>query len=567
MLYSVRNLNGQSPDSSKENDKQEIISADINNSRQIDVDELNYVPGKRSGKYKWDKTLFYTLEDADENNEEDNQINTYRVTHKKFIHAKTKNEIEYEIYHHPESDKVHKMVSIEKDETVLHITEYYFTDDGKVNFIYCYEDTNYVPSYAKLSKKGVRYLFHNDTMVNWRIVNAEGEINYCYGKKEKKALSEHKKVVEYSKLSQEKRKQYDNCEKVMLNRAYNTFEKVNHFEGVSSICGYVCDENGTGMADASVTLKSTEYNCDVYGGTTNDKGYYNILVPTREAGYELAVTKEDFTEEEIYDVEIDEDKIDISQQPVYLSEKSDTEYSYALEFYDALSVSSLEGVSVTIRTGVNHRDGEPVSQFYSENSRENLSLVSGMYTVQISKEGYVDTYETIFVSGSSENLTQLYLSKQLNENELRIVLTWGETPNDLDSHLFTPGNMGQQDEDYHVAYYQKDLPDGSASLDVDEREGYGPETVTIDSVKEGQYKYYVADFSNCSSGNEDSYEMSRSHAAVRVYGKDGLIQTFYVPANRSGVLWEVFEIRDGTIVPLQRYYDVIGDKTWWSSGK
>ena len=66
-------------------------------------------------------------------------------------------------------------------------------------------------------------------MVNWRIVNAEGEINYCYGKKEKKALSEHKKVVEYSKLSQEKRKQYDNCEKVMLNRAYNTFEKVNHF--------------------------------------------------------------------------------------------------------------------------------------------------------------------------------------------------------------------------------------------------------------------------------------------------------------------------------------------------
>lgn len=459
------------------------------------------------------------------------------------------------------------MVSIEKDETVLHITEYYFTDDGKVNFIYCYEDTNYVPSYAKLSKKGVRYLFHNDTMVNWRIVNAEGEINYCYGKKEKKALSEHKKVVEYSKLSQETRKQYDNCEKVMLNRAYNTFEKVNHFEGVSSICGYVCDENGTGMADASVTLKSTEYNCDVYGGTTNDKGYYNILVPTREASYELAVTKEDFTEEEIYDVEIDEDKIDISQQPVYLSEKSDTKYSYALEFYDALSVSSLEGVSVTIRTGVNHRDGEPVSQFYSENSRENLSLVSGMYTVQISKEGYVDTYETIFVSGSSENLTQLYLSKQLNENELRIVLTWGETPNDLDSHLFTPGNMGQQDEDYHVAYYQKDLPDGSASLDVDEREGYGPETVTIDSVKEGQYKYYVADFSNCSSGNEDSYEMSRSHAAVRVYGKDGLIQTFYVPANRSGVLWEVFEIRDGTIVPLQRYYDVIGDKTWWSSGK
>jgi hypothetical protein len=52
-----------------------------------------------------------------------------------------------------------------------------------------------------------------------------------------------------------------------------------------------------------------------------------------------------------------------------------------------------------------------------------------------------------------------------------------------------------------------------------------------------------------------------------VYGRDGLIQTFNVPVNKKGVIWEVFEIRDGTVIPNQRYYDSIGNKTWWQSNK
>ena len=61
--------------------------------------------------------------------------------------------------------------------------------------------------------------------------------------------------------------------------------------------------------------------------------------------------------------------------------------------------------------------------------------------------------------------------------------------------------------------------------------------------------------------------MSNSNATVRVYGKKGLLQTFFVPTNRPGVIWEVFEIRDGNVIPTQRYYDAIGNKTWWSSAK
>ena len=108
---------------------------------------------------------------------------------------------------------------------------------------------------------------------------------------------------------------------------------------------------------------------------------------------------------------------------------------------------------------------------------------------------------------------------------------------------------------------------GHASLDVDDMDGYGPETTTICPVKQGQYKFYVCDYTNCSQDKENSRQMSDSSATVRVYGRQGLIRTFYVPVNREGVIWEVFEIRGGTIIPTQRYYDAIGNKTWWQMGK
>jgi uncharacterized protein YfaP (DUF2135 family) len=103
-------------------------------------------------------------------------------------------------------------------------------------------------------------------------------------------------------------------------------------------------------------------------------------------------------------------------------------------------------------------------------------------------------------------------------------------------------------------------------LDVDDTDGRGPETVTIvDLEKTGLYKYYVADYTNCSDGNYSSYQLSNSDATVRVYTDEGLVATFHVPTDREGVIWEVFEIRNGNIVPAQRFYRAVQDKDWWSS--
>lgn len=71
-----------------------------------------------------------------------------------------------------------------------------------------------------------------------------------------------------------------------------------------------------------------------------------------------------------------------------------------------------------------------------------------------------------------------------------IKLTWGMSPLDLDSHLFTP-NAG------HVYFGAKGsltaLP--FASLDVDDRTSFGPEVVTITKLMQGTYTYAVRNFS------------------------------------------------------------------------
>ena len=74
----------------------------------------------------------------------------------------------------------------------------------------------------------------------------------------------------------------------------------------------------------------------------------------------------------------------------------------------------------------------------------------------------------------------------------------------------------------------------------------------------------MADYTNCSQEYYDSYAMSFSNASVHVYTHDGLVAEFNVPTNKEGVIWEVFEIRNGVIIPAQRYYKAVEDNDWWS---
>ncbi|WP_054180806.1 tetratricopeptide repeat protein [Trabulsiella odontotermitis] len=116
-------------------------------------------------------------------------------------------------------------------------------------------------------------------------------------------------------------------------------------------------------------------------------------------------------------------------------------------------------------------------------------------------------------------------------DSMRVVLTWGAQPDDLDSHIVYQGN--------HIYFEQKEGDNGN--LDVDDTDSYGPETITLTARQQGQsYVYAIHDFTDRERPN--SSRLSESQAKVFVYVGESLVRTYYVPQQKIGNLWTVFKI-------------------------
>ncbi|WDH53699.1 tetratricopeptide repeat protein [Pseudomonas chlororaphis] len=140
-------------------------------------------------------------------------------------------------------------------------------------------------------------------------------------------------------------------------------------------------------------------------------------------------------------------------------------------------------------------------------------------------------YSNLVVKCPCSGMTYAISPVMQNLDGLRVVLTWGATPSDLDSHMIFPGNniyfRNQQGDDAH--------------LDVDDIDSYGPETITLEKKHYGEsYVYAVHDYSN--QGRPASRQLSASQAKVFVYMGQSLVRTYYVPQDRSGNLWTVFRM-------------------------
>lgn len=540
----------------------------------IDVFEENYEPGIRNMNYAWDRTLFYTLEDVNPDSSSDGKINGYEIRRKILKNAVTGNKMEYEIYASPVNGNVNKIVSIEYFENYLEITDYYYDDNGKVSFIFVRNDTNYVPSYAVPTKDGKRFYFYQDCMTKWRTVSGGAQTNYVLGQASANEGSNPAgSVFLYNSLSTQQQENYNVMERRMINAAYNTYRVVLAAESLSEITGYVYDEDGAPLMNAAVMLQDAEGGDNLYLAATDETGLYRITVPAEQYGYQMHVSYETCVPVQLYGIQISDETLSEYQSPVYMVKNSGEKFPVNLQAYDALNYASdgngmerLSNATIYIRRGMNHKTGTAEIQGTADSGGSlSIELDPGMYTAEVQKTGYDNTYYN-FAVRRGMGAVQMNASPKLASGEVRVVLTWGEIPSDLDSHLFTPYDSAFGDTTYHIWYGNKQDSVGN-NLDVDDTSSFGPETMTIPILKDGLYKYYVADFTNCSSDLPTSYDLSNSGAMVNVYTEGGLAASFAVPANRPGVIWEVFEIRNGSIVPIQRYYSNIDDKNWWHSDK
>jgi hypothetical protein len=210
---------------------------------------------------------------------------------------------------------------------------------------------------------------------------------------------------------------------------------------------------------------------------------------------------------------------------------------------NALTGEGLKDVTLTVRSGWGNGHGEVVMVINSgDNGAYSLGLPLGNYTLQMSKDGYVTNIVNIVVQQGETANQDGSITPYVEGNDFRIVITWGQDPRDLDSHVEGPLADGGT---FHVCYYDKDAYDSGrhvCNLDVDDTDSYGPETVTLTTMDNGTYYYYVHHY----AGNGT---IATSSAQINVYQGAALLATFNVPGRGNDIYWNVFAIKNNEIIP------------------
>lgn len=213
--------------------------------------------------------------------------------------------------------------------------------------------------------------------------------------------------------------------------------------------------------------------------------------------------------------------------------------------YDAGTGRPVQGLTLKVRSGLNNTTGTVLQKLFTDQYGRYTTpgMAAGNYTVEVSDNrlGITDAQRYITASFNIKVLGGMtignqngYVSNGLIAGELRVVLTWGVSPWDLDSHMVGPDGRGGK---FHEFYSVRN--DGSdTDLDVDDTNSYGPETITVYREHEGTYVYAVHDYTN--KGSRSSTALSNSGAQVKVYKGSHLLATYNVPTNRGGTLWTVF---------------------------
>ncbi|MBN1999565.1 hypothetical protein JW935_18570 [candidate division KSB1 bacterium] len=168
----------------------------------------------------------------------------------------------------------------------------------------------------------------------------------------------------------------------------------------------------------------------------------------------------------------------------------------------------------------------------------------GTFKVDFQKEEFIPAVFEIEIKAGTLFFNRFSVSPVLPPGHLRFVLDWEKTPLDLDAHLEKSGY-------YHVSPRSMlTADDGIARLDRDDRDGYGPETITVKEIDNtADYYYMVHDYSNRRS--DDNKSLSDSKAFVKVYGEENkMLFVFQVPQNQTGTYWPVLQISNGVITPL-----------------
>ena len=214
---------------------------------------------------------------------------------------------------------------------------------------------------------------------------------------------------------------------------------------------------------------------------------------------------------------------------------------FTLRFFDAKTGDVVSEAQISIQ-GVGDFTSDFTGKILFDKQKD------AKYAFKFTKNGYISAVYEFEVIAETIFFNRFSVCPRTELGALRIVLDWDKSPADLDLHLVKQG-------DYHISYHNNlTSSDGSAQLDRDDQDGYGPETITINRTdNHATYSCYVHDYTH-STQNHSRY-LSKSKAVVRVYNNNELTDTFYIPRDDAGNKWSVFQIIRGDIVAGMRVSD------------
>ncbi|MEN8220380.1 MAG: ankyrin repeat domain-containing protein [Pseudomonadota bacterium] len=212
------------------------------------------------------------------------------------------------------------------------------------------------------------------------------------------------------------------------------------------------------------------------------------------------------------------------------------------QLLNAFNGKAESNVTLKVRSGINITTGTIIATTKTNNSGNyQINLPGGNYTIEATKNKYATTYFSIVSIGNkTTNNQNASITPAINTGEIRIVLTWGIRPMDLDAHLLTPNIRGRH---HHIYFSPKTRGQQSSApyvqLDVDDTSSYGPETITIYKSQPGTYHYYVHNYSGTPA-------IKHSDAKIEIYSEMGLVKTYHIPISGKGKYWQVFSYNGST---------------------
>ncbi len=360
-------------------------------------------------------------------------------------------------------------------------------------------------------------------------------------------------------------------EEIELNSGKCTYNAILDMDTYTTLYGsvQVADEdtdysNNYPLEDVEITMTKlngdTSYSADA---KTDGNGQYEVT-GLRVGVYEMSASKPGYITLKQRVVIYEGQEIAYNTMIELIPENWNGRGTASGTIYDAVTGNGVDGLTLDIREGINNTEGNVIGSITTGDYGyyETPELKSGNYCIEVTdhrenaEKTYFSTVMNIKILGGinidSQDGT---VSDTIATGQVRIVLTWGATPWDLDSHLFCEMDNG---ESYHIYYSDKTFYSYRsdaviADLDLDDTSSYGPETTTIYTPEAGDYTFGVYNF----TGDSD-YSLANSGACVQVYMGYSNVPSyvFYVP-HTYGYYWEVFRYNseNGMLTPLNGMYE------------